>query len=391
MKKRVVAMLMIGVVLAGVLLTGCKKEPGNTEAKPTVSPEAEQNEEKVFETAEDCVKNMKLGWNVGNSLDSTGSWINSDLPYNFETAWGNPVTSPKLIKAVKDSGFNAVRIPVTWLEKMDENGKVDEEWLARVKEVVDYVIAEDMYCIINVHHDTGGGDEAWIRADKEMYENGMKDRYVYLWQQIAEYFKDYDDKLLFESLNETLDADSNWGGSTDENYEVVNMLNQVFVDTVRATGGNNAQRNIIVLTYGASSAASQVGGFKIPQDTIENHLIAEVHIYDPGAFCGGTDATWDSADKAALSTIFQRIYKEIVVAQGVPMIIGEFGSHDNFGTEEYTVERAKYAADFVGIARVYGITCFWWDDGGPMKLFDRIKAEPTCPEVIEAMVSVFED
>lgn len=391
MRDKITSIIMITVLVIAMALTGCEKKQkdtnGEIEVTPIITPETEDVEFKIFETADVCVQNMKLGWNVGNSLDSTGAWINPDRPYNFETAWGNPVTGPKLIKAVKASGFNAVRVPVTWMEKMDENGNLNEEWLARVKEVVDLVIAEDMYCIINVHHDTGGGDEAWIRADKEMYDNGMSERYAFLWKQIAEYFKDYDGRLLFESLNETLDANSNWGGSTAENYEVVNMLNQLFVDTVRATGGNNSERNIIVLTYGASSAASQVGGFIVPQDTANNHLIAEVHIYDPSGFCNGNDETWDEEDRQVLETIFERLNKEIIEAQGVPMIIGEFGSHDNFGTEEYATERAEYASDFVSIAKKYGITCFWWDDGGPMKIFERIRGEVVCQQVVDAMVA----
>lgn len=374
MRKRIVLFILLLMITASIAFCG--------------SAQAVQETEKSnkFETAAMCVEKMKIGWNIGNSLDSTGSWIDKSDPINFETTWGNPVITGALIHSVKESGFHAVRVPVTYLEKMDANGKVDEKWLARVKQVVDQILDEDMYCIINVHHDTGGGEEAWLRADSEMLHNGMAERYVSLWKQIAAYFKDYDEKLLFESFNEILDKDSNWGGSDQDSYDTVNQLNQHFVDTVRSSGGNNACRNLIVATYGASSAESQVNGFLVPTDTVPGHLIAEVHIYDPGKFCNGEDSTWDSADEKALDQIFERLNRKIITAQNVPMIVGEFGSQDKFGTAEYTAERAKYAACFVEKAKEYGITCFWWDDGGSMKLFDRLGAKPCCEPVIEAMV-----
>lgn len=353
-----------------------------------MSEEGTEKEQDIlsFETAGEAVANMKLGWNAGNSLDSYGAWITGENPASYETAWGNPVITQELLHAVKKSGFNAVRLPVTWFCHMDAQGKVDAEWMERVKTVVDYVLGEDMYCIINVHHDTGGGEEAWLRADSGMYEEGMSEQYAYLWEQIAVYFQDYGEKLLFEGFNEILDADSNWGGSSQESYDVVNKLNQLFVDTVRGTGGRNAYRNIIVLTYGASSAASQVDGFVLPADTEEHHLIAEVHIYDPSQFCAGTDETWDEDDERALAGIFERLNEKIITAQNVPMIVGEFGSQDRFETEAYAQERAEYAYCFVSLAKQYGITCFWWDDGGAMKLFDRKTGEATAPAVIDAMV-----
>lgn len=340
----------------------------------------------TWEKSYSCVKNMKLGWNIGNSLDCTGSWIDKSNMKNFETAWGNPIITKKLIKSVKENGFNAIRIPVTYLEKMDSDGKIDKKWLFRVKEVVDYVIEENMYCIINVHHDCGGGNDAWLRADKEMYSKGMSEKYEYLWKQIADYFKDYDEKLLFESFNEILDKNSNWGGSNQESYEIVNKLNQLFVDTIRNSGGNNYFRNLIVLTYGASSADSQVSGFSVPTDKIKNHLIAEVHIYNPSDFCNGIDETWDLSDKNEIETIFSRLNEKIITKQKVPMIVGEFGSQDKFNTEKYTKEREKYAFDFVSSAKKYGITCFWWDDGGSMKIFDRKSLKPSCKSVIDAML-----
>ena len=147
-----------------------------------------------FEDAQQTADNIRVGWNLGNTLESNGEWIglySDGKPENYETAWGNPVTTPELIAAVKAAGFNAVRVPVTWCEHIDENGNIDSEWMSRVQQVVDYVIQQDMYCIINVHHDSGGG---WLRATPECYAESS-DKFANIWENIATYFKEYDDRL----------------------------------------------------------------------------------------------------------------------------------------------------------------------------------------------------
>lgn len=140
-------------------------------------------------------------------------------------------------------------------------------------------------------------------------------------------------------------------------------------------------------TYGASSADSQVSGFKLPKDTSKNHLIAEVHIYDPSKFCNGDKNKWETSDERELDKIFKRLNDKIIKGQNVPLIVGEFGTQDKFGTNDYAKERAKYAAYFVKTAKKYGMTCFWRDDGGSMKLFDRTTEKSCCKPVIEALVS----
>ena len=377
-----------------------EQEPVQEEEETQVENEnqtTQKTDDGIFETAQSALANIKIGWNLGNALDSYGEWIAAAAGGNitgWETAWGNPVITKDLIKAVKNAGFGAIRVPVTWRDHLDSDWTVDSKWLAHVKEVIDWVLAEDMYCIVNVHHDNGGDDKAWLLADRAQYEGGMSEKYAKLWRQIANQFKNYDEKLLFAGLNETLDASHNWNGSTSASYDVINDLNQLFVNTVRATGGNNAYRNLIVQTYGASSAASQVGGFKAPEDSAVNHLMAEVHIYDPGSFCGGTDVTWDKADEKTLDTIFERLNTKIVsstTGQGLPLLVGEFGSHDKSTDEEAAaaleIERSKYAAYFVKKASSYGISCFWWDDGGEMSLFNRSKATVTQQAIIDSLLT----
>ena len=174
-----------------------------------------------FETAKDAVKNMGVGWNLGNTLDAADASKTWTTTEQHETCWGQPVTKPELLKMMKEAGFGAIRVPVTWYQEMDKDGKVKDAWMNRVKEVVDYVIDNGMYCIINVHHDTGDGKQ-WLHASTTTYNN-VKAKYEYLWKQIAEKFKDYDQKLLFEAYNEMLDDNNHWNepGSND-GYRAIN-------------------------------------------------------------------------------------------------------------------------------------------------------------------------
>lgn len=159
----------------------------------------------------EIINNINAGWNLGNTLDSNGDWItkySAATPKDFETAWGNPQTTKHMIDSVKKAGFNAVRVPVTWSQHIDDsNGyKINSEWLARVKETVDYIIDNDMYCILNVHHDVGG--ESWLKASDSNI-NANKEKFTALWTQIANAFADYDNRLMFEGFNEILDEDNN--------------------------------------------------------------------------------------------------------------------------------------------------------------------------------------
>ena len=223
-----------------------------------------------FESAADAVKNMGVGWNLGNTLDANGDGVHQGV--DSETYWGQPKTKPELIKMMKEAGFGAIRVPVTWYNHMDSDGKIDAAWMTRVKEVVDYVINNGLYCILNVHHDTGddskstNGNIHWIHASMNTYNN-TKAKYEYLWKQIAETFKDYDQHLLFEGYNEMLDDYNSWcfasysapgqynATSATDSYNAVNSYARSFVNSVRGTGGNNVKRNLVINTYAASNGA----------------------------------------------------------------------------------------------------------------------------------------
>ncbi len=342
------------------------------------------------ETAQEAVNNITAGWNLGNALDSCGEWIgmySAGKPENYETAWGSPVTSKKLITTVKNAGFNAVRVPVTWAEHIDEEGNIDEEWFDRVQEVVDYVISQDLYCVLNVHHDAGS--DGWVEASAQCYEkNGAK--FEGLWTNIAERFKDYGEKLMFESFNEILDSANSWTDSKQiDAYGAVNNFNQLFVDTVRKTGGNNTTRNLMVQVYSASCSVKSLNNFVLPKDSVKDHLIIQVHNYDPQGFTAN-DATWTTmtdewgtdAEKKYFDNLFERLAK-FSAKHGVPVVVGEFGA--NYKGNEPARER--YVEYFVTTAAKNGIKCFWWDTGD-MAVIDRNNNTEKYPGIIEKLTSV---
>ena len=333
-----------------------------------------------FESATDAVKNMGVGWNLGNTLDATRweqpqGW-NWPSVTAHENEWGQPTTKPELLKMMKEAGFGAIRVPVTWFQEMDSNGKVKAEWMKRVHEVVDYVINNGMYCILNVHHDTGEGEDHWLYANTTCY-NKVKDTYQYLWQQIAAEFKDYDQKLLFESYNEMLDKYGSWNyamsnrtGGYDETeakdaYNAINQFAQLFVNTVRSSGGNNDKRNLVVNTYGACSGGKwgtnelpmePLKQMKLPTDMTTGHLIFQVHSY-PGLKSNNL-----SSIKTQVTTMMSDL-KTVLAAKGAPVIIGEWGTLNDDSDVNYTNNKTNYldfCKHFVTEAKKNDIATFYW-------------------------------
>lgn len=368
-----------------------------------------------WESAADAVAAMGTGWNLGNTLDSNSGDINNmwleawtqRSVADYETAWGQPQATRELIHMFKQAGFNAIRVPVTWYPHMGKlsvnviGGKaiwdmdswtgyeVDPKWMARVKEVVDYVIDEGMYCILNVHHDTGDASTAWLRADAAAYEK-YSERFVNLWNQIATGFADYGNRLVFESFNEMLDAKGTWNTTTTEGYDTINKYNSDFVHTVRATGGNNAYRNLILNTYAASIDVDALKHFKLPYDSVSGHLIAEVHSYAPYQFAFEMSnpadqwTVFDAKCETQVKAIVDNLNKNLV-EKGIPTIIGEYGATSKVGEEEM----AKQAACYVSSARKYGIACFYWmalSDGE-----DRSKPAWTRPVLKDAILKAYKE
>jgi len=323
-----------------------------------------------FESATQAVSNMKIGWNLGNTLDAIDNATKNSL--NSETCWGQPKTKAELFPMFKDAGFNAIRVPVTWSNHIDSDGKVDAAWMARVKEVVDYVINAGQYCILNVHHDTG--TDAWLVADMDNY-NTNKDKFEYLWQQIATEFRGYDEHLLFEGYNEMLDANNSWSYASSNNsgsydataatsaYNAINNYAQSFVSTVRATGGNNAVRNLIVNTYAAccgmgtwnAHLQDPLTQMALPTDNVAGHIIFEVHSY-PSLKSGLSSA------KSSIDQMMTAVETNLA-SKGAPVIFGEWGVPDDEKENDYTNKNADmlaFAQYFVEQAKEKGFGTFYW-------------------------------
>lgn len=346
----------------------------------------------VEESAASAVKNMRLAWNLGNSLDAFSTSIgNNKEPEKYETCWGQPVTKPELMAFFKKEGFNAIRVPVTWWQHQDSDNNIDEDWMNRVQEVVDYVINNGMYCIINVHHDTGNGPESehWLKADIDKFDQ-MNVRFIKIWQQIATRFRDYDQRLLFEGYNEMLDKDNTWtNAKAASSYTAVNQFAQSFVNTVRATGGNNQTRNLIVNTYSAAYWEA-LAPFVVPTDNVSGHLIAEIHSYDPYNWLA-TAGTWGTTQSQAITTMFTRLNDKFVI-KGIPVIIGECGilgenDVDINAIKAKKQEASKHIADVIRQGKALDIPIFYW-----MTLIDgtdRSVPQWTIPEMVQAMQQAY--
>ncbi len=329
-----------------------------------------------WETARQAVDHMKIGWNLGNTLDATGKRDTVCVtPTDFETSWRQPVTTRAMIHAFKERGFNCIRIPVTWDKHLDSADRIDPAWLRRVAQIVNYVIDEDMYCILNVHHDTG--THGWLNADPERYPQ-ISQRFKRLWQQIAERFEPYGERLLFEGFNEMLDKDGHWNSTTPANYEAINALAQDFVDVVRRTGGNNEWRNLIVTTYSANGGKTTLGAYRVPKDLHEHHLIGEVHFYDPQEFC------FPEHQPTVYTKKYQKTSRKMIrrIADhfnrlDLPVIIGEIAAFD----KKNMPERVKFARLVSDECKRRGITLVWW-----MGLLDRSTLKWSEPEIVDALM-----
>ena len=354
-KSKVILKLIALMILLTIVGTAIFYTRSNMNMRISVNDSKEKYNSGIdltTATAQQVVTDMKAGWNLGNTLDSATDPKDSTIyaPSYYETAWSNPVTTKAMIDEVKAKGFNAVRIPVTWGANIEKNtqytGTISSEWLDRVEEVVNYALDNNMYCIVNVHHDVGKGDWPIIFAtadstEKQTYNERLKN----VWTQIATRFKDYDNRLIFEGFNEILIHNANWISANDAGdaaVKSINTYNQTFVDTVRKTGGNNVNRFLSVNTYGAEVLDKAIDLFEVPTDTVKNHIMVQVHYYG-----------------ILSQTICEKLNTKFI-SQGVPVIVGEFG-WDIPSVGETEIANKAFA--YVKLAKSYGMTCFWWDSG----------------------------
>jgi len=349
----------------------------------------------IFPSSFATLEQFLLGYNLGNTLDSnptsaTGDgwweqrWANATpTTADWETSWGQPVTTPEIINAIAERGFNVFRIPVTWMIHMDANDNVDPVWMARVKEVVDMVLATGAYCVLNVQHDTGAAATAWLVADMDIYPTASV-RFKKLWTQIANTFRDYGDHLLFEAFNEILRVSDNSGWTAPDAghtcYEAIRRYHQDFVDAVRATGGNNEYRNLVINPYAGGSTQQALDEMRVPTDRHANHILMSVHSYDPYNFCNDNGEwsilVFNDECRQEIDAVFQRVMKR-ASELGVPAFFGEFGAIDG---KKSTSERIKYAAYMAQKFRQNSTAGLWW-----MGLIDRSTFNWNEDEIVKAM------
>ena len=317
------------------------------------------------------------GITLGNSFTAKGLEEGSQV-HDYETFFTKTTVKYELINAYKTAGFDIVRIPVCWSDHIDENGVVDTVWLDRIQKVVDYCMTNDLYCIINSQN-----DQNWLTTNAENFES-TKARFSQMWTDIATRFAAYDDHLIFEGFAEILKAENDKSAPTKTDYKNANKLNQTFVDSVRATGGNNSKRHLVVSTYGAFVDSASLEGFVAPTDSAKNKLIAKVNIYIPSSFCldESTDNMWGSNDdKIYLLSVFDAV-KQRFEKLKIPVIIGEFGAVDKGNLSA----RGAYAGYFVNAAYNNYMVSFWNDNGQDMKIFDRAKCEIYAPNIVNSMI-----
>lgn len=338
-------------------------------------------------TSQQLVEDMTFGWNLGNTLDVCQADRDGDGKINEhveagekvdETLWGNPKATKELFTSLKKNGVNAVRIPVTWRDHMDSDGNIDREWMDRVQQVVDYAYSQGMYVIINVHHD-GGGDPkfgAWIIEESQKDYNTFLKKYKNVWKQIAERFKNYSDYLIFESMNE-VGFDTLYNKNKADAYNLINKINQDFVDIIRATGGNNAKRHLLIAGYYTDIERTCDSLYKMPDDKA-GRCILSVHYYTPWDFCTcDRKHTWGTnSEVRQMETLIGKMKKNFV-DKGIPVIIGEYAaSGSDLSSCIFFIEKLnKLCSD-------YGIATFIWDSG---RQVNRKTYKWRTPQYLEAL------
>lgn len=372
--------------------TAAESTPKSTESSTDTTKASENKPSQIAGkmrniTSQQLVEDMTFGWNLGNTLDVCQADRDGDGKINEhveagekvdETLWGNPKATKELFTSLKKNGVNAVRIPVTWRDHMDSNGNIDREWMDRVQQVVDYAYSQGMYVIINVHHD-GGGDPkfgAWIIEESQKDYNTFLKKYKNVWKQIAERFNNYSDYLIFESMNE-VGFDTLYNKNKADAYNLINKINQDFVDIIRATGGNNAKRHLLIAGYYTDIERTCDSLYKMPDDKA-GRCILSVHYYTPWDFCTcDIKHTWGTKSEVRqMETLIGKMKKNFV-DKGIPVIIGEYAaSGSDLSSCIFFIEKLnKLCSD-------YGIATFIWDSG---RQVNRKTYKWRTPQYLEAL------
>ncbi|MBR6336313.1 MAG: glycoside hydrolase family 5 protein [Ruminococcus sp.] len=375
--KRIISLAMSAAVLAGALTQ--------------IAARAADEQFRDMTTME-AVKEMGIGINLGNTLEATGDWINSTSQNAYETAWGSPTVTQEMIQGYADEGFGVLRIPVAWSNLMADDGTytINEDVMARVTEIVDWSLGSGMYTIVNLHWDGG-----WLEKLPTEHDETLK-KYEAIWTQVADNFKDYGDKLVFESQNEELGWNTvwnQWSGSTkgkEESYGYVNEVNQKFVDIVRSSGGNNDKRHLLIAGYNTGIDLTCDPLFKMPDDPA-NHMAVSVHYYTPSTFAileedadwGKAKSTWGTQAEIDELKKNMEMMKTNFVDKGIPVIIGEYGC-PYVNKEAESVTRFLTAVCYEAVSR--DLCPVLWDTPGGR--YDRKTYQMTDRELHDALMAI---
>ena len=351
-----------------------------------------QENELTGKNALDITAMMGKGFNIGNTLDATGGSMNDIRAH--ETSWGNPQINKELMHGLKEAGFNTVRIPITWEKHVDKNNNyaITDDFKARVKEVVDLAYEEDLFVIINVHH------ESWVnRSDLDTAYLEIGEELKAIWEQVADLFADYDQHLIFEGMNEPRAQGTSieWTGNS-ACYDAIEYLDKLFVETVRANGkGYNNERVLMIPGYAASSNPSVLRSIVIPEINGEpaTNVAVSVHCYSPYNFClSDAQTTFDpknTNDTADITTLMSNL-KTLFLDKDIAVVIGECGCTNSGNNND---ARLKWFTYFGDITAQYGIPAVVWDNGAGgtsggecHKYMNRSTGESLCQDLIDAFV-----
>lgn len=346
--------------------TGSSTESSDESSAQTPAENPEKSDLAEI-TGLELAQRIKVGWNLGNTFDASDcTWLTDEMLY--ESAWNGDMTTEQHIEMLKQAGFNAVRIPVSWHNHVSDNYSISEKWLSRVNEVVDWCLERDMFVILNIHHDNSTS----FMFPTNQYLEQSKNYISAVWRQLSFRFRDYDERLIFEIMNEPrlIGHTNEWwidenSADCKEAISCINEINQAGVNTIRAAGGFNKTRFIMCPGYAASADGALNAGYVLPTDPAGDNgkIIVTVHAYTPYEFAlqdGGT-AQWSSSndnDLRNMTDFMDKIYNKFV-KNGTAVIIDEFGARDKNGNTE---ARADFTRTYVSEARKRGMPCFWWDN-----------------------------
>jgi len=325
-----------------------------------------------------AAKLMGTGVNIGNTLENTTQW---------ETGWGNPRITQAYVQNLATLGFKTVRVPVAW-DTYARDDRIPADKLARVAEVVDWITAAGMFCVVNIHWDGGWIDSSQKKKFPDTFATFSVEaerKYQSYWYQIAGYFAGRTERLVFEALNEETNFEG--AGSVRKSYATLTRVNQLFIDTVRKTGGNNASRLLIVTGYATDITKTTDKEYVLPSDSVPHKLLVSVHYYTPWQFAGMTeDASWGKmqptwgspADVAELNRLFDAM-QEFCMRNDLPAFIGEFGVTDR----KEQASRVRWMTAVAEAALSRKMVPVLWDTGGDSSRKPPYGASPALQEVLQ--------